>query len=294
MDALYVFLEFSCSILISSVSLILCTVACSESFPFLIQMAYSGNSVWLPILVSIASLTIFAEIIPQYIMPRRAIWWGYWCAPVIWASMLLTGIITWPIARFLDSVDDHRNQRREQRDGKTNDGIFRNDELCTLIKYHERSEKHGGNVSSDTARIMVGALHLDNRQIRGELGRLPDIKRNSIADIEKADLVVVQGLVVKWSAVKTVRIDEVVDDNFIEKVNSWSYSRIPVIGGNGLGNIVESSAPSPPAHDEWGINQIFGFLHIKASYPERFCYRNADNLCRILSLFVLVLLVQYW
>lgn len=49
-------------------------------------------------------------------------------------------------------------------------------------------------------------------------------------DIEKADVAVTQGIVVKWTSVKSVDIDDVVDAAFIKKIKSWSYSRIPVTG----------------------------------------------------------------
>ena len=49
-------------------------------------------------------------------------------------------------------------------------------------------------------------------------------------NVEKADVLVVHGMIVKWSAQKTVNADDVVDVAFLKKVKSWSYNRIPVIG----------------------------------------------------------------
>lgn len=84
-------------------------------------------------------------------------------------------------------------------------------------------------------------------------------------DAEKADLVVVQGMIVKWHMVKTININEKVDRSFM-KVRMWSYSRIPVIGQSEdqeNRDVVDLS--------DWNGTKIFGFLHIKVcdSAPDR-------------------------
>jgi len=77
-------------------------------------------------------------------------------------------------------------------------------------------------------------------------------------DVEKADVLLVHGMIVKWSAVKTVNIDEVVDEAFLKKVKSWSYSRIPVIGKPSKESNERSSMQS-----DWEGTRIYGFLHTK-------------------------------
>jgi len=119
-----------------------------------------------------------------------------------------------------------------------------------LIKHHEISEKHGGFLGQDATRIMLGALNLDSRKIGGEIARIPEVQSEDEKDIEKADLVIVHGMIVKWSAVKTIYIDEPVDENFVKKIKDWSYSRIPVIG-------------RPEGDSKLEGKKIFGFLHIK-------------------------------
>lgn len=130
--------------------------------------------------------------------------------------------------------------------------------MAVLLKYHERSEKHGGMLGQDALRVMLGALSLDSRRIGGDIARIP--KTNYVEDekdIEKADFVVVQGMIVKWSAVKTVNINDPVDKTFIKKVKSWSYSRIPVIGES------QPKIGKNSGQTCWEGKKIFGFLHIK-------------------------------
>ena len=114
--------------------------------------------------------------------------------------------------------------------GKYGDGLFNNDEMAGVIKYHQLSEQNGGTLGPDAARVMIGALSLDSREIGGDIAVIPANNIEDEKDLEKADLVVLQGLIVHWSAVKTIDVDDVVDEAFIAKVTGWSYSRIAVIG----------------------------------------------------------------
>ncbi|RDL36069.1 uncharacterized protein BP5553_06681 [Venustampulla echinocandica] len=64
----------------------------------------------------------------------------------------------------------------------------------------------------------------------------------------------IPGMTVKWAAVKTVDINDTVDEDFIRTIKSWSYTRIPVIGKR------ERKVNRP---DHWEGTKIFGFLHVK-------------------------------
>ena len=164
--------------------------------------------------------------------------------------MILTGIISYPLSWLLDRVSLKKQEY----------GIFSNNQLGALIKHHERAEKHGGNLGQDATRIMLGALSMDAHRIGGQIGRLLDPSCSDIEkDVEKADLAVVQGMIVKWHAVQTVNINDPVDKAFIKKIKSWSYSRIPVIGDSLNGKEKENQRLS----GQWEGTKIFGFLHIK-------------------------------
>jgi metal transporter CNNM len=169
--------------------------------------------------------------------------------------MFLTAIISWPLAWLLDQFSC-KSQKDEYL-------IFNNNDLGTLIKHHERSEKNGGKLGQDASRIMLGALNLDSRKVGGEIHSLPrPSSGESERDAEKAELVVVHGLIVQWHVVKVININEKVDTAFIKKVRMWSYSRIPVIGEPGDGEYKEAADLS-----DWNGRKIFGFLHIKVCDP---------------------------
>jgi metal transporter CNNM len=230
--------------------LIISSVACGESLPFVIQSLWHGSQQWAPIILSTFSMALFAEILPQYAIPRQPIAWGYYCSPLVWSCMWLTAIVSYPLAWLLDTVAGR----------KYGHGLFNNDEMAGVIKYHRLSEQNGGTLGPDAARVMLGALRLDSREIGGDIAVIPANNIEDENDLEKADLVVLQGLIVQWSAVKTIDLDDVVDEAFIAKVTGWSYSRIPVIGNP---ESHEIKADSSSMAYRWEGKQIFGFLHIK-------------------------------
>lgn len=74
---------------------------------------------------------IFAEILPQYIVPKHAITWGYYCWPLMMTCMWLTAIVSYPLALLLDWLfGAHKDLY----------GNLTNDQLATLVKTQERSE----------------------------------------------------------------------------------------------------------------------------------------------------------
>jgi metal transporter CNNM len=165
--------------------------------------------------------------------------------------MWATAIISYPLAWLMDQF--------ASKSTKDEYGIFDNNDLATLIKYHERPQKNGGKLGQDASRIMLGALNLDSRKIGGEIHLVPaSSSEESERDTEKADLVLVQNMIVKWPMVKTININDTVDKSFIKKVRMWSYSRIPVIGkSEGEENRHAADLSS------WDGTKVFGFLHIK-------------------------------
>jgi metal transporter CNNM len=165
--------------------------------------------------------------------------------------MGVTAIVSYPLAWLMDQFAS-KSQKDEY-------GIFSNDDLAALVKYHERSQKNGGKLGQDTSRIMLGALNLDSRKIGGEIHMVPPSStEESERDPEKANLFVVQSMIVKWPMVKTINVNDKVDKAFIRKIRMWSYSRIPVVGeSEGEENRRSFDSSS------WNGTKIFGFLHVK-------------------------------
>ncbi|KAG9244284.1 hypothetical protein BJ878DRAFT_78707 [Calycina marina] len=231
-------------------SLIICTVACAEALPIIVQGLWpqkSASAQWIPYVVSTAVITLCAEIIPQYFIPRKPVEWAYFFWPVIYMSMCLTAIVSWPLAWILDNFGGRNDEM----------GIFTNGELISLMKHHQETENNGGQLGDAAARVITGALHMDGRQIGGEICSMTEINCDHDKDIEKADMVIYNGMITKWTSVHTVDIDELVDAAFLHKVKLWLFSRIPVVGSCTIND-------KPTGTSTWAGNEIFGFVHLRS------------------------------
>lgn len=170
--------------------------------------------------------------------------------------MWLTAVISYPIAWLLDGLGASR---------KDDLGIFTNEQLAVIIKHHEKSQKRGGNLSPDSTRIILAVLNMEGREVGGEIANIPRGSDDFSKDVEKGRVEITRGVIVKWSSVKTVNMDEIVDKAFIDKVIRWSYSRIPVVGLQAAGDSSVSTRGT-----EWDGTQVFGFLHIKVKLLNSF------------------------
>lgn len=231
----------------------MCSVACSEYFPFVIQSLCQADNEWQAVIISTLLLAVFAELIPQWLVPQRAICWGFYCRPLIWGCMWLTSPVSYPLAWALD----HLTKRSPATEA------FSNAQLEGIIKYHKASKKNGGQLSQDAARIILGALGNEGRTIAGgdtnsKLSRT--VLEETDKDVEKSDRPVAQSPIVKWDRVKTVDINEPVDDSFIQRVKGWPHTRIPVIGKSHESEICKNGRMQT---SEWGETRVFGFLHVK-------------------------------
>jgi metal transporter CNNM len=226
-------------------SMIICSVACAESIPIIIETLFGTD--WVPIVVSTVAIAIFAELLPQYLIPRKAIFWGYYCWPFIWGCMWLTCIISWPLSYLLDKISGSQPDR----------GIYTLEQLEILIKFHERVEKHGGLLGPDASRVMRGALDLDRRTLRGEYQPSFGKGKAPLADVEKGEAAE-SDILVPWSSVRCISVNEEVTKELILRIKSWAYSRIPVVG-----NLKAGGDESADCCGDWNDQKVYGFLHIK-------------------------------
>lgn len=228
--------------------MILVSVICLEALPIIVQSLFGTG--WIPVIISTIAITLFAEVLPQYIIPRQALQWGYYCWPFIWVCMWLTAIISWPLSNMLDRLTLPREHGT----------LHTNEQLAVLIQLHERQEKHGGVLGLDAGRIARGALDLDGRTLeKPYLQTYHDRKdvADDIYDPEKADCGS-SDVIVPWSTVKYITIDDEVNEQFITKIKQMSYSRIPVVGNEDSSNLASINL-------ENGLKgqRLFGFLHVK-------------------------------
>ncbi|CCU81997.1 CBS domain-containing protein [Blumeria hordei DH14] len=211
-------------------SLIICTVACSECMPIIIQAIFPGPS-WAAVLVSTTLVTIFVEIIPRCLIPRRFLRFSYQLWPVIWTCMLVTAI---------DRI------------------VFTNSELESIIKYHEKSEKNGGRLGRDASRIMLGALKLDSQLIGCKVSGSPNLYSiDTQGDLEKEVSSDSISIFTNWTVVKMVYVDEVVDEDFIKKIKSWPFSRLPVV------EISHKEHQKTTLLGQRNQIHVVGYLHVK-------------------------------
>lgn len=228
--------------------MVLASVVCMETLPIIVQSLFGTG--WIQVLISTVAIAIFSELLPQYLIPRQALLWSYYCWPFIWTCMWLTAIISWPLSFVLDKFTLPKERG----------SMYTSEQLAVLIKLHERQEKHGGHLGPDAGRVARGALDLDSRTLeKSPLGAFYDSKSmtDGAGDPEKADHTT-SGVIVPWSAVKFIRIDDPVNEQFITKIKQFSYSRIPVVGNEDLLTIAPTDNGNAP-NDQ----RIFGFLHIK-------------------------------
>lgn len=135
--------------------------------------------------------------------------------------------------------------------------LYSHQQLYNLIKYHDKLEKNGGEIGPEAARMMMRALDLDGRGIgRRQSG---SSGMTSTTDVENGESTERVETIVTWSDVKTVDIQETVDQEFLKKVKSWSYSTFPVVG-TGTGKEISGGIGQPMASIT-----TYGFLHIRVS-----------------------------
>ncbi|KAL3420205.1 DUF21 and CBS domain protein [Phlyctema vagabunda] len=231
-------------------SLIICSVACGEAFPIIMREMLIHKSPWLIVLISTLLIAMAGEIIPQTMIPRKALAWAYHFRPVIWFCMALTSLLSYPISWLINTLGGKFEEH----------AIFSNPALAILISLHTKNGGRGGQLKESTARVMIGALELDHCRIGGDFTRIPhaDADLALAIDIEKAQSLTTQAIYTRWSSVCMVDINERVDSAFMKKIKSWNYSRIPVLGDWQLASEDTNVSSSSLAHEN-----IFGFLHIK-------------------------------
>lgn len=162
--------------------------------------------------------------------------------------MLVTAIVSWPVSFILTNLGY----------GKKDRIIFTNSELESIINYHDRSEKNGGRLGRDASRIMLGALQLDSQLIGYKVSGSQNLYcTDTQGDLEKEMSSDSISISTNWTMVKMVYIDEVVDEDFIKKIKSWPFSRLPVVG------ISHKEHQKNTFLGQRNKIQVFGYLHVK-------------------------------
>lgn len=238
-------------------SMILLSVLCNESVPHLLGVVYP--QAWRCMFVSTAILAVFGELIPQAFIPRYALMMAYYFRFFIWATMFIMAPVSYPIAWALDRFTNPQPCRINRR--KTMEkGIYTHEQLCELLRYHERAEKNDGLLGHDASRVARGALSADydtigggdlglGRQFKRKEFKIKGIRANESKNSEEG-LDLEKGgdnwthhneIFTPWANVKKIHLGDKVDDEFIQNVISYRRSRLPVVKVfyevNGMGQI---------------------------------------------------------
>ncbi|RHZ56058.1 hypothetical protein Glove_406g112 [Diversispora epigaea] len=176
------------------VTLLVSNVLVNETLPIIMDDVLGGGGIW-AILISSILIVLFGEIIPQAVCSRYGLAIGAFFAWPVRILIWLTFIIGYPIARLLDLFlgEDHGI-------------IYRRSELKELIKYHENSTAHGGDLVEDSVTIIRGALDLQDKVVE-----------SAMTPIDKVFM---------------IPIDTALDFINMRKIYSTGHSRIPVYEGS--------------------------------------------------------------
>ncbi|CAG8455229.1 9643_t:CDS:2 [Dentiscutata heterogama] len=176
------------------VTLLLSNVLVNETLPIVMDDIMGSGSIS-AILASSALIVLFGEILPQAICARYGLAIGAFFA---WPTRILiwiTFIISYPIAKLLDFVL-----------GENHGIIYRRAELKELIKYHETSTDHGGDLNTDSVTIIRGALDFQDK-----------IAESALTSLDKVFM---------------ISIDTILDRKTMTEIYTSGYSRIPVYEGS--------------------------------------------------------------
>ncbi|KAK1228301.1 hypothetical protein PQX77_008665 [Marasmius sp. AFHP31] len=144
------------------VTLLLANMIVNESLPVISDPVLGGG---IPsVAVSTTLIVIFAEIIPQSIFTRHGLYLGAKLAGVTKCLIYGLGIISWPVAKFLEFVL-----------GPHHGIIYRRGELKELIAMHSSVGTHGGDLKTDTVTIIGATLDLQEKVVKQAMTPIKDV-----------------------------------------------------------------------------------------------------------------------
>ncbi|KAL0577408.1 hypothetical protein V5O48_004573 [Marasmius crinis-equi] len=149
------------------VTLLLANMIVNESLPVISDPVLGGGIQ--SVVVSTTLIVIFAEIIPQSLFTRHGLYLGAKMAGFTKCLIYGLGIISWPVAKFLELVL-----------GPHHGIIYRRAELKELIAMHSSIGAHGGDLKSDTVTIIGATLDLQEKVVRQAMTPIKDVFMLSI------------------------------------------------------------------------------------------------------------------
>ncbi|KAF5386365.1 hypothetical protein D9757_006655 [Collybiopsis confluens] len=171
------------------VTLLLANMIVNETLPIIADPVLGGGVQ--SVVVSTVLIVIFSEIIPQALFTRYGLYLGAKGAGLTRVLIWGLGIVSWPVAKFLDWIL-----------GENHGIIYRRVELKELIAMHSSTSAHGGDLKTDTVAIIGATLDLQEK--------------------------VVSQAMTPIAKVFMVSIDAKLDYDLLKRIVETGHSRIPV------------------------------------------------------------------
>ncbi|THH30294.1 hypothetical protein EUX98_g3887 [Antrodiella citrinella] len=141
------------------ITLILANMIVNETLPVISDPVLGGGVQ--SVIVSTVLIVVFSEIIPQSLCTRYGL--------AIGANMAPFGIISWPVAKFLEFLL-----------GSNHGIMYRRAELKELIALHATTGELGGDLNLDTVNIIGATLDLQEKVVRQVMTPISEVFMLSI------------------------------------------------------------------------------------------------------------------
>ncbi|KAM3745230.1 hypothetical protein ACB098_06G110500 [Castanea mollissima] len=133
-------------------TLLICNAVAMETLPILLDSLVTASGA---IVISVTSVPLFGEILPQAVCTRYGLAIGAAVATVVQILVWICFPVAYPISKLLDRFL-----------GKHHDALYRRAELKTLVDFHSNEPGKGGELTRDETMIIAGALELTKKTAR--------------------------------------------------------------------------------------------------------------------------------
>lgn len=196
------------------VTLLLSNVIVNETLPIILDGVLSGG--WQAVVISTALIVIFGEVIPQSVCVRHGLAIGAKAAPLVLILMYLMYPIAYPTALLLDFFL-----------GESHGTIYKKAGLKSLVSLHQTSSTKTTRKKSDSSHSDLedgDALTQDEVTI---IGAVLDLKSKPVSQV-----------MTPMKDVFTLSINDIMNEELVNKILSAGYSRIPIHSGDQESNFI--------------------------------------------------------
>eukprot|EP00416_Gambierdiscus_australes_P017400 CAMPEP_0171074960 /NCGR_PEP_ID=MMETSP0766_2-20121228/12476_1 /TAXON_ID=439317 /ORGANISM="Gambierdiscus australes, Strain CAWD 149" /LENGTH=609 /DNA_ID=CAMNT_0011531789 /DNA_START=59 /DNA_END=1885 /DNA_ORIENTATION=+ len=159
---------------------LLCTLLLGNTAVNAVLAIFLGDMAGGPIggIVSTLGIVIMGEIIPQSICSRHGLAVGYYTRFIVVVFMVAMSPLAWPTAKLLDcALGEELSQ------------VFSAFQLRHLVQLNSESGGHGGKLSNFEAKLLMGALRLEERRVKEAVIPLDQMPRVDLSTPVDAQLV---------------------------------------------------------------------------------------------------------